>query len=327
QLHAYVARLTSSIAQTISKLSIIQAIETDSEEQLARLQTQLRAPWGISRLSYKHRQLGSDKYNYKYDDRGGANSTVYVLDSGIEISHSEFRPAGHRAKWGINLASDHADFDVNGHGTHVAAIIGGKQFGLAKSTHLVAVKMFDKQGRGRLSDLLSAFRWIIQDHDSSKTRHSIINFSGVGKPSQIRNLFIQAALDAGIVVIAAAGNNRGSDACTSGFGYFKSLSSTANGLLLVGSSTSTDAIADFSNNGPCVDLFAPGVDIRSAFINGQSKLSSGTSLSAAHVSGVVANLWTVMDNWTPTQIAQSMRAANPGLVTGSLEGANNALLY
>ncbi|SJL11638.1 uncharacterized protein ARMOST_15044 [Armillaria ostoyae] len=123
--------------------------------------TQTNAPWGLARISQRAALGSSDTsaltYRYNYDPSGGAGVDVYVVDTGIYTAHSTF---GGRASWGATFGG-YADADGNGHGTHVAGTVGGTQYGVAKSVHLIAVKVLDDSGSGYISDILAGLEWVI----------------------------------------------------------------------------------------------------------------------------------------------------------------------
>jgi subtilisin family serine protease len=238
--------------------------------------TQHNAPWGLGRIS--HRAANSTEYYYS--DTAGNGIRVYVIDSGIRLSHVDF---GGRAVWGANFISNSSDTDEDGHGTHVAGIIAGKTYGVAKKATVVAVKVLDKSGSGSMSGLLQGLNWAVADaKHRGVTDKAIINMSLTGAYTQSVNEGVKAATDAGITVVVAAGNKH--DNVTN---WSPASAATA---ITVGAIDQGDRRADFSNWGPGVDIFAPGVGIPSAWYTSDHarELMSGTSMATPHVAGLAA---------------------------------------
>lgn len=255
---------------------------------------QKNAPWGLSTLS-------NTKEKYKYITNGGENVTVYIVDTGININHEEFEG---RASWGYNAIEGTPDKDENGHGTHCAGIVGGKNSGVAKKVSLVSVKVLDEKGEGMISNIVEGIDFIIKesnkiterkdimevDYDvrelvkrmKEKNRNkTVVNLSIGGLKSEILNFTIKyATMQHGIHFVSAAGNEN-DNACE-----YSPASSKF--VLTVAACDSNYKIAEFSNNGSCVDIYAPGVNISSAWKDGKTKIVSGTSMASPHVAGVMA---------------------------------------
>ncbi|CAG8493440.1 9768_t:CDS:2 [Paraglomus occultum] len=248
---------------------------------------QKNAPWGLARISHRER-LVRDTYNkYLYDETAGKNVTVYVLDTGVKIDHAEFQG---RARFGANFVRGEPDTDINGHGTHVAGIVAGTTFGVAKKAHIVAVKVLGRRGGSNMA-VIKGIEWAVRDHrkavaEAKRTgkifKGSVINMSLGGRKSLALNKAANDAVDAQAVVVVAAGNGN-ADAC-------KFSPSGAEKVITVAASTIEDTRAWFSNWGICVDLFAPGKDILSAWIgsNTATRVVSGTSMASPHVAGLAA---------------------------------------
>jgi LPXTG-motif cell wall-anchored protein len=256
--------------------------------------------WGLDRIDQAALPLDSS-----YTQPGSAAAvTVYVIDSGIRISHQEF---GGRASNGWDFVdSDAVAQDGDGHGTHVAATIGGDTFGVAKDVNLVAVRVLDDQGNGARADSIAAIDWVI----THATLPAVINMSIGGANGGLSNAAVKAATDAGIVVVAAAGNDN-IDAC----GEFPAGAPEA---ITVGAAGKTDARASFSNWGGCVDLFAPGEQIVSAYNTSDtaSEVLDGTSMAAPHVAGAAALKLAADPTATPPQVQHDLiAAATPDMVT------------
>jgi subtilisin family serine protease len=197
--------------------------------------------------------------------------------------------------------------DGYGHGTHVAGTIGGATFGVATDVNLVAVRVLDNQGKGTVSDDVAGIQWVM----THATLPAVINMSIGGAYSKLENAAVEAATDAGIVVVAAAGNAN-KDACAES-------PASAPTAITVGASTALDTRASFSNWGSCVDVFAPGKEIVSAYHtdDAATEVMDGTSMAAPHVAGAAALLLAAEPAATPAQVQHDLvAAATPATVTG-----------
>ncbi|KOS20623.1 Alkaline proteinase [Escovopsis weberi] len=284
------------------------------------LTTQFGAPWGLGTIS--HRNSGFT--DYIFDTSAGAGTFAYVVDSGILTTHVEF---GSRASFGYNAVGG-SDVDSLGHGTHVAGIIGGVTFGVAKRTNLIAVKVFDGP-TAPTSVILQGYNWAANDIVSrNRVGRSVINLSLGGPSSPVWNSAIDAAFARGILSVVAAGNG---DPNT-GRGINASTVSPANvpNAFTVAALDSSWRIATFSNWGPSVDIFAPGVDVLSSYIGGNTATAylDGTSMACPHVTGLAAYLIALENIGTPTQLANRIKAlATQNRVLGVLNGSPNAIAY
>jgi subtilisin family serine protease len=238
--------------------------------------TQYNAPWGLGRISHTE----PHQRDYYYSDSAGKDVLIYVVDTGIRLSHDDF---GGRAIWGANFIASSPDSDQDGHGTHVAGIIAGRTYGVAKKATVVAVKVLDATGSGSMSGLLQGLNWAVADaKQRGVAGKAVINMSLSGAYTQSVNDAVKAATDAGITVVAAAGNK---DEDVSGWSP-----GSAETAIAVGAIDMDDQRANFSNWGAGVDIFAPGVRIPSAYNGSDSDTAflSGTSMASPHVSGLAA---------------------------------------
>jgi subtilisin family serine protease len=230
------------------------------------------ADWGLDRVSAPY----DGKYKYKYS---GAGVKVFVLDGGIRMTHNDFSG---RVSCGFSVVNDNCE-DANGHATHVAGIIGGVYSGVAKDVNLISVKIFEDDGYATDAYLFAALDYVVDEKIKSPRTPMVINISlGNRDAATIYNSAIAKVIAKNITVVASAGNDA-VDACTSSPG-------SASTAITVGSTNITNLIAVFSNIGRCVDIFAPGFDIKSAdFSNDDLFIQySGTSMSAPFVAGVAA---------------------------------------
>ncbi|KAJ6575610.1 peptidase S8/S53 domain-containing protein [Mycena vulgaris] len=298
-INGYAGRFSETVMHQLRSMPEVQYVEHDRVVQTIGtidMATQKGAPWGLARLSHRNKLSFSTYGKYQYDPRGGEGVDVYVIDSGINIDHVEFEG---RASWGKTVVQNDVDEDQNGHGTHCAGTIASRKYGVAKGAHVIAVKVVRADGYGSMSDIVAGISYVAaaaaaKAADAQKeyaatgrTAHkgSVVNMSlGVRGVSRVGNQAVDAAVGQGIHFVVAAGNDN-ADAC----GYSPASAASA---ITVGASTQSDARAYFSNHGPCVDVFAPGLNVLSAFKGAPdaSASMSGTSMASPHTAGLVAYL-------------------------------------
>ncbi|KAI8865863.1 subtilisin-like protein [Ramicandelaber brevisporus] len=251
-------------------------------DDVSALGSQTNAPWNLARLSSKTSLAGtSGPWTYYYQDADGKGANVYVLDTGIRVTHVEF---GGRAVWGANFAGDGQNTDGNGHGTHVAGVVGGKTYGVAKNAKLVAVKVLDASGSGSTANIISGLNWVVTEHKAGRggAKGDVINMSIGGSLSSALNNAVASALSAGISVATAAGNSA-ANACNFSPG-------STPGVINTVASDINDTVQSSSNFGTCVTIAGPGVNIKSAWITNDSatQVLSGGSMATAHSAGIAA---------------------------------------
>lgn len=285
--HVYTAALTGFAAMlgpgqltALRHHPDVRFVEADARAQM--MTTQLFPVWGLDRIDQRDLPLNS-QYTYAYN---GAGVTAYVLDTGIRKTHAQFEG---RASYIPNGAG--GDFvgdghgsaeDCHGHGTHVAGIVGGKGFGVAKGVRIQAGRVVDCAGNGTASMAIAGLDWITRN-----AQPGVVNMSlGYGDVESVR-LAAGNLVDAGHFLAAAAGN--GNSAGTPQNACLQAPAGQSKAMT-VGSTTSSDAESSFSNYGKCVDLLAPGSGIRSAWIGTDTSTAvrSGTSMAAPHAAGVAA---------------------------------------
>ncbi|MEU3722769.1 S8 family peptidase [Streptomyces sp. NPDC031705] len=280
-------------------------------------ETQRHAPWPLDRIDQRELPLDG---SYTYAGKKGHGVTVYVLDTGINTLHQEF---GGRARNGYNGMPREDAQDCNGHGTHVAATVGGATYGVAKDVSLVGVKVADCRGDGRLSVILRGLDWMLKDHLGNPGRGpAVANMSMGGTRSRSMETAVARAVTAGITFAVAAGNEA-RDACAGS-------PAAAPQALTVGATDRADRRPDFSNHGRCVDLSAPGLSVTSAWKGSPTALarSSGTSMAAPHVAGAAALILADGTAKTPEEVGRVLvRDAVRDTITNLPAGTANLLLH
>ena len=315
------ARMTPAAATALRRHPLVATVEADQVVRIDAINAaaggvQTAAPWGLDRIDQRDLPLDT---TYRFE-RSGQGVRVHVVDTGILSSHSEF--AGRVAPGHDLVADGYGTNDCNGHGTHVAGTIGGLRWGVAKDVTLVPVRVLDCQGSGLLSTVLAGLDLVAAD----TLRPAVVNLSVSSRRSELFNAAVATLEARGLTVVVAAGNSA-SDACLMS-------PASAPTALTVGASTSLDERASWSNRGPCVDLYAPGSGIVSAWhtATDAAAMLSGTSMAAPHASGVAALALAANPAATPGEVRRFVteQATRDVVRDGDLAGdpaARAALLY
>jgi subtilisin family serine protease len=270
-------------------------------------------PWGLDRIDQRALPL-NQTYSYTMT---GAGVTAYVVDTGIRYTHTEF---GGRAVPGYDAVDTGGGaVDCNGHGTHVSGTIGGTTYGVAKSVRLVGVRVVNCGGSGTTSQFVAGVDWLTGDHAAGSP--AVANASLHYGPSQAVDDAVRGAINDGVAFAVAAANSN-ADACTDSPARVPE-------AMTVGATDQNDARASFSNWGACVDWFAPGVGILSAWDTGDTATAtlSGTSMASPHTAGVAAQYLQANPGSSPAQVRDGVYAMTTKNVVTNAQSANAHLLF
>jgi len=309
-LHGFEVSMSETAAKRLAADPAVKYVSQNHVVSIA--DTQPNPPsWGLDRIDQRALPLDS---SYTYPTTA---STVhaYIVDTGIRFTHVDF---GGRASSGFDAIDGGAADDCHGHGTHVAGTTGGTTFGVAKGVSLVAVRVLDCAGSGTTAQVVAGVDWVT----ANSIKPAVANMSLGGGAQQALDDAVAASIASG-VTYAIAGGNSAANACN----FSPARVPTA---ITLGATDINDVRASFSNFGTCLDLFAPGVSITSAWNLSDTATNtiSGTSMATPHAAGAAALILAANPTFTPQQVRDAMVAnATPGVVINPGTGSPNLLLF
>ena len=322
-LKGYAATVSAAGAAALAADPRVANVEADGVMR-AVATTQSGATWGIDRADQRALPLNA---TYAYTNTG-QGVKAYIIDTGINFAHAEF---GGRAIRGTDKVSGGLlgggstnGEDCNGHGTHVSGTVGGKTYGIAKAVTLVAVRVLDCGGSGSTSGVIAGVDWVTADHQAGQP--AVANMSLGGGASSALDTAVNNSIADGVSYAIAAGNGNALGVAENACNVSPARVPAA---ITIGATDKTDRKASFSNYGNCVDWFAPGVDITSAWKGSTTATNtiSGTSMATPHTAGVAALYLQTNAASTPQQVRDALYNLTTKAIVTSSSTANNHLLF
>jgi subtilisin family serine protease len=304
----------AAVERLASRDGRIAFVELD--QRVEAYATQSPVTWGLDRIDQRNRPL-SNSFTYTAT---GSGVTAYVIDTGIRYGHNDF---GGRAVFGYDALGGNGS-DCNGHGTHVAGTVGGAAYGVAKAVRLVAVRVLNCSGSGTTSGVIAGVDWVTRNHAAGAP--AVANMSLGGGASAALDTAVRNSIADGVSYAVAAGNGNILGQAQNACNYSPARVAEA---MTIGATDGTDRKASWSNYGSCVDWFAPGVSITSAWhtSNTATNTISGTSMATPHAAGVAAQYLQTNPGASPATVRGALfDDTTKGIVTSS-STANNHLLF
>jgi subtilisin family serine protease len=319
-LNGFAGALTDAQVAALQANPVVTLVERDQVATINTTEPTVHSgwdTWGLDRTDQRALPLSS---SYTHNNTG-AGVHVYMFDTGIRFSHVEF--GGRASAYYDAIGDGQNGNDCNGHGTHTSGTVGGglagQVTGIANGVTLHSVRILDCSGSGTSAQFLAGLDFVTANHQSPAVASMSVGFNGIVSSVDTA---VQNMINSGVTTVVAAGNSR-LDACN----YTPSRVAAA---ITVAASDSTDHRASFSNKGSCVDLYAPGVAVWSAWYTSDTALSrlDGTSMATPHVSGVAALYLQSNPGASPATVqSYIVNNATPNVILQNPTGTPNRLLY
>jgi subtilisin family serine protease len=314
-INGFSASLNAGQLRAIQNNPNVAYVEQDAPVQ-GSLVTQTGATWGLDRIDQQSLPLST---TFSYTSTG-AGVTAYIVDTGIRLTHTQFTG---RVSSGFDAIDGGSADDCNGHGTHVAGTVGGTTVGVAKAVSLVAVRVLDCGGSGTNAGVIAGVDYVA----ATTARPAVANLSLGGGASTALDAAVNNAINAGISFVVAAGNGNFAGRAQPACNYSPARVPNA---ITVSATDNTDRKASYANYGSCVDIFAPGNSILSAWYTGDNagNTISGTSMASPHVAGVAAQYLSLNPTASPAAVTDALiSGATPNKVSNAGSGSPNRLLF
>ncbi|MFS8095536.1 S8 family peptidase [Lentzea alba] len=310
-LNGFSANMTAQKAADLAKDPAVERVQRNVVHRVSDEQTNVPT-WGLDRIDQRTPPL-DQTYFYSAD---AANVHAYVIDTGIRATHQTFE--GRVGDGFDSIDNDKDPQDCHGHGTHVSGTVGGDKYGVAKKVKLHGVRVLACNGGGTTESVVAGVDWVTKN----AVKPAVANMSLGGGPDAVLDAAVEKSIQSGVTYAIAAGNSN-RDAC----GHSPASAPSA---ITVAATNRDDSRSSFSNHGKCVDIFAPGAGILSAFNTSDTatQTASGTSMASPHVAGAAALYLAKNPQATPQQVTAALaQAATPDKVTNPGPGSPNKLLF
>jgi subtilisin family serine protease len=315
-LKGYSLTLPSAAVSRLAQEPNVSYVEPDGV--MTADTTQTGATWGIDRIDQRSLPL-SGTFTYFAT---GSGVKAYIIDTGIRYTHTQF---GGRAIKGVDeVTSGGSASDCNGHGTHVSGTVGGSTYGVAKAVTLVSVRVLGCNGSGSTSGVIAGVDWVTGNHLAGQS--AVANMSLGGGASSSLDTAVNNSINDGVSYAIAAGNGdifgNPQNACN-----FSPARVAA--AMTISATDRTDTKASWANYGSCVDWFAPGVSITSAWYTSDTATNtiSGTSMATPHTTGVAAQYLQGHPGSSPATVRSALYNLTTKSIVKSSNTANNHLLF
>ncbi|WP_340105377.1 S8 family serine peptidase [Rhodohalobacter sp. 8-1] len=315
-LNGFAGEISDAARNGLMRDNRVVRIEKDGIATTSAVQD--NATWGLDRVDQRELPLDAS-YTFNSD---GSGVESYIIDTGIRYTHEDFQGRVATDYYFDAFDDGQNGDDCNGHGTHVAGTVGGAQYGVAKNTNLVAVRVLDCNGSGTFSGVIAGMDWVAQNASGP----SVANMSLGGGSSQSVDDAVQRMYEAGVPIIVAAGNGdrlgRELDACGSS-------PAGAPSAYTIGATSDNDSKTSWSNYGDCVNMFAPGASITSAWYTSNTAINtiSGTSMASPHVAGVAALYLQGNTTATAQQVYDAITEFSTKNIVTNSRTTNNHMVY